>query len=289
VNGTIWPMTSLKSPLLLAVAATVLLSAPLAAELTVTTTTSIEGGIGGGSGMSPKVVTKISGSKSRTDIDTGDQIVTTIIDSAASQAYILRPDQKSVIQFSTDAPASPGDAQRTIEAEVKPTGKTRDIDGVPCAEYTVMMKMDMAAMAAGGGSALPPEAGAMLKDVFVRISGSTWVAKDAPGAADYVNFQKLAARVAVSAMSRISASTPGSAASPSMPRGLERLITGFPEAAGIPYLTELTSSVEGSGQFVALLQGLAQMKITSKVTSLSTDPIPADTFAIPEGYTVVKQ
>jgi hypothetical protein len=67
------------------------------------------------------------------------------------------------------------------------------------------------------------------------------------------------------------------------------LFTGFPEAAGIPYLTELTTAVEGTGQFVALLQGMAQMKITSKVTSLSNEPVGADAFAVPEGYTLVKQ
>ena len=70
---------------------------------------------------------------------------------------------------------------------------------------------------------------------------------------------------------------------------MERLFTGFPEATGIPYLTELTTAVEGTGQFVALLQGMAQMKITSKVTGVSTEPVAADTFTVPEGYTVVKQ
>ena len=31
------------------------------------------------------------------------------------------------------------------------------------------------------------------------------------------------------------------------------------------------------------------MKIVSKVTGLSTEAISADTFTVPEGYTVVKQ
>ena len=146
--------------------------------------------------------------------------------------------------------------------------------------------MNMAAMAAGAGSSLPAEAAAMLKDVFLRVTGSTWVAKDAPGASDYAAFQKAAANVAVSALSRMSSSSGGS--SP-LPSGMERLITGFPETTGIPYLTELTTAVEGTGQFVALLQGMAQMKITSKVTGVSTDAIAADAFTLPEGYTVVKQ
>ncbi len=148
-----------------------------------------------------------------------------------------------------------------------------------------MMKMNMAAMVAGAGSSLPPEATAMLKDVFLRVTGSTWVATDAPGATDYATFQKAAARAAVSALSRASRT----GASSPLPSGMERLLTGFPEATGIPYLTELTTSVEGTGQFVALLQGIAQMKIVSRVTGVSTDPVAADAFTVPEGYTIVKQ
>ena len=128
----------------------------------------------------------------------------------------------------------------------------------------------------------------MLKGVFVRITGSTWVAKEGRGAAEYAVFQKAAAKAAMSALSRPPAGATGAALT-SIPSGMERLVTGFPEAQGVPYLTELSTAVEGSGQFVALLQGMAQMKITSKVTSLSTEPIAADAFTVPEGYTVVKQ
>lgn len=283
----------LRKPATLAtLAAICLCTVPLAADVTINITTSIEGGLAGGpsgAGMTPKIVTKISGGKSRTDVDTGEQAVTTIIDTAANQAFVLHQTEKTAMQFPLDAAtqsAQAAGATPAIVADVKPTGQTRDIDGVACAEYSISMRMDMSAVVASGGSALPPEATAMLKDVFLKISGSTWVAKDAPGTADYLSYQKAAAQVAVAAMSR----APGASGSPSpVPRGMERLVTGFPEAPGIPYLTELTTAVEGTGQFVGLLQGMAQMKITSKVTGVSTDAITADTFAVPEGYTVVKQ
>ena len=202
--------------------------------MTVSITTSIEGGLASGpsnTGMSPKVVTKISGAKSRTDVDMGDQVVTTIIDTESNQMYVLRPEEKTALLFPVDAVAAGQPAGPAIDAEVKPTGRTRDIEGVSCAEFAVMMKMNMAAMAAGAGSSLPPEAAAMLKDVFLRVTGSTWVAKDAPGATDYAAFQKAAARAAMSALSRVSGSGGGS--SP-LPSGMERLFTGFPEATGIP-------------------------------------------------------
>jgi hypothetical protein len=279
-----------KRAVLIILAAIGLCTAPLAADVTINITTSIEGGLAGGpsgAGVSPKIITKISGGKSRTDIDTGDQAVSTIIDTETKQAFVLHPAEKSATQFPIDNAAQQSQTVASaVVADVKPTGQTRDIDGVSCAEYAVSMRMDMAAVAASGGSALPPEASNMLKDVFLKISGSTWVAKDAPGAADYLAFQKAAAEVAVAAMSRMPGST--GSASP-VPRGMERLVTGFPEAPGIPYLTELTTAVEGTGQFVGLLQGMGQMKITSKVSGISTDTISADAFTVPEGYTVVKQ
>jgi len=288
VNGTIRRMMLSKPAVIVAVAAVLLCPVGLAADVTVSITTSIEGGLASGpsnNGMSPKVVTKISGTKSRTDVDMGDQVVTTIIDTESNQVYVLRPEEKTALLFPVDAVAAGQPAGPGIDAEVKPTGRTRDIDGVSCAEFSVMMRMNMAAVAAGAGSSLPPEATAMLKDVFLRVTGSTWVAKDAPGATDYATFQKAAARVAMSALSRAS----GSGASSPLPSGLERLFTGFPEAPGIPYLTELTTAVEGTGQFVSLLQGMAQMKISSKVTGVSTEQVAADAFTVPDGYTVVKQ
>jgi hypothetical protein len=282
-------MTLTKPAFVLAAAAALLSRVGLsAADVTVTITTSIDGGLAAGpsnTGMSPKVVTKISGAKSRTDVDTGDQSLTTIIDTESNQMYVLRPADKTALQLQADGGAAGQAATAAVQAEVKPTGRTRDIEGVPCTEFAVLMKMNMAAVAAGAGSSLPPEATAMLKDVFLRIEGSSWVAKDAPGAAEYAAFQKAASRAAMSALSRVSA---GGGASSALPGGMERLFTGFPEAAGIPYLTELTTAVEGTGQFVALLQGMAQMKITSKVTGLSTAPVAAEAFALPEGYTVVR-
>jgi hypothetical protein len=283
-------MTLTKPAVLFAAALPLLGSARLsAADVTVTITTSIEGGLAAGpsnAGMSPKVVTKVSGTKSRTDVDMDNQVVTTIIDTASGQMYVLRPADKTAMQFPVGPAATGQPTVPPVDVEVKPTGRTRDIEGVPCTEFAVLMKMDMAAMAAGAGSSLPPEASALLKDVFLRIEGTSWVAKDAPGAAEYAAFQKAAATAAMSALSRVSAGAGGSSR---LPGGMERLFTGFPEATGIPYLTELATSVEGTGQFVALLQGMAQMKITSKVTGVSTETVAADAFAVPDAYTVVKQ
>jgi hypothetical protein len=263
---------------------------PLAADLTITTVTTIEGAMMSGSpgGISPKVVVRISGSKSRMDVDTGDQVIATISDTATNQAYLLRPEDKTalLLQPETTGSSDPSTgAVPGIDAAVTPTGQKRDINGVSCDEYAVAMKVDIASIA-GGGTPLPPEAASMLKDVILYVSGSIWAAKDVPGAAEYAAFQKTAARLAAAAAGRTVSA--GAAVPAPIPSGMDRLLTGFPEASGIPYLTELTTRLEGTGQLVALLQQIGQMKITGTVSSVSTEPVSADLFNVPEGYTILK-
>jgi hypothetical protein len=263
--------------------------APIAADLTIVTVTTIEGAMMAGTpgGVTPKVVVRISGTKSRMDVDTGDQVVTTISDSATNQAYVLRSEDKTAILVPTDAAPADGStaALSTVEATVRPTGQKRDIDGQACDEYTVAMKLPLASLAAAGGSALPPEAAAMLKEVTLGITGSIWTAKDAPGAAEYAAFQKTTSQLATAMGRRL----PGPGAAPTaIPAGLDRLLTGFPEAAGIPYLSELTTKLEGTGQLVALMQQMGQMTIVGKVSSISTEAVSTDIFNVPEGYIIVK-
>jgi hypothetical protein len=265
-------------------------AAPVGADVTITTVTTIEGVMmsPGSGGITPRVVVRISGTKSRVELDTGDQVLTTISDTATNQAYLLRPDDKTALPLQTQTagtPEAPAGIVPGIDASVTPTGQKRDIDGVSCDEYAVTMKLDLASVA-GGGSTLPPEAASMLKDVFLHVTGSIWAAKDAPGAAEYRAFQKTAARLAAAAAGR---TVSGGAGGPApIPSGMDRLLTGFPEATGIPYLTELTTKLAGTGQLVALMQQMGQMKINGKVESVSTDPVPADMFTVPDGYTILK-
>jgi hypothetical protein len=69
---------------------------------------------------------------------------------------------------------------------------------------------------------------------------------------------------------------------------MDRLLTGFPEASGIPCLTELTSKLEGTGELVALMKQMGQMKVTARLAAISTEPVPADLFNVPDGYTILK-
>ncbi len=125
--------------------------------------------------------------------------------------------------------------------------------------------MDMSEMS---GPQMPPEAAAMLKDVKMIMKGSMWVAKDAPGAAEYAAFQKAAS---ATDLSTIIAGASGM----KMP-GMDKLAKAMGGVTGMTYLTEMTITVEGTGQMVEMMQQMGPMKVTTKVNS------------IPEGYQVIK-
>ena len=274
----------------------VLWAAPLRADVTITTTTSVEGGMAAQAGattMTPKVVTRIKGTKSRTDIELQGNSTGVIFDTAGTQVIVLRHDDKSAhlvdpTALATPAPGSgvPPMTLPAIDSTIKPTGQKRTINGVACDEYSIKMLMDMAPMAAGRGD-MPPEAAAMLKDLRMTMTGSAWVAKDAPGAAEYRSYQAAATKQGAAVWAAVTRASGG--AGMSMPPGMDRLFTGFTEASGIPYLTELTLGVEGNSQIAAMMQKMGAMKVVSRVTDISTDAVADSLFAVPDGYKVIKK
>lgn len=266
-----------------------LCSAVLRADVTLVQTTSIEGGMAAmappGANTSSKSTVSIKGMKERREISGGPISLITIVDAAAKQIVVLRPDQKTATIVSpvkppvtgTTSPVTPP-VSLAVDAVVTPTGKSQVIDGVKCDEHTFTTTMDLSGM---GGAQAPPEAAAMLQGIKMNVAGSMWVSKEVPGGAEYVAFQKAAAT------SELTAAAMG-AAGMSMP-GMEKMIKAMGSVDGLAYLTEMTMTVEGSGQIADMMKQMGAMKIITKVNSVSVDPISDDLFKIPEGYTVVKQ
>jgi hypothetical protein len=264
-----------------------LCTAAVHADVTIVTTTTIDGGMAamGGQSMSPKITNRIKGLKSRNDIDAQMIQMATIADLVGKQVIVLRPDQRTA-QIITPAPAAaakdaPAPAGPSIESSVSPTGKSQVIDGIKCDEYTFSTAVNMSELNVGGGT-MPPEAAEMMKGVRMLLKGSIWVAKDIPGAADYLAFQK-----AVAGAGDLGSVISG-ASGMGMP-GLDKMMKSMANVNGLAYLTEMTMTVEGTGQMAEMMQQMGPMKITSKVTSITTDPIADDVFEIPAGYTIVKQ
>ncbi len=261
-----------------------LCSAVLHADVTVTTVTTMEGGASAMmGGVTPKVVMRIKGMKARADIDVMGQNMSTLADLATKQMILLRPDQKTAQVIQRPAQGAAAGAATPVQmpkvdGTFKPTGKTQMLEGASCDEYTFTISMSMSEMA---GQA-PPEAAAAMQDMRMSMTGSMWLAKNGPGAAEYGAFQKAAMNAQLSSI------LTGMAAGMSS-GGMERLMSAMSGAEGMPYLTEMTMTFEGTGPAVEMLKQMGAMKVTSKVTSVSTATLPDDLFVVPPDYQMIKQ
>jgi hypothetical protein len=278
-------------------AAVMLCSAALRADVTIVMATTMEGGMmtmaaQAGQNLSPKMTTRIKGLKQRSDIETGPMNVVTILDLAEKQLIVLNVGQKTATVKSLGAAsAAPATTMTTttttatttmtgptIDGSMKPTGRTQTIDGVKTEEFTFTTNLDMSSM---GGGQMPPEAAAAMQGVKMNMAGSIWVAKDVPGASEYMAFQKAAAGsdLLQAAMGATGMNIPG----------MDKMMKAMSAASGMAYLTEMTMTIEGTGQIAEMMKQMGPMKITQKVSSINADPIADDQFKIPAGYTINKQ
>lgn len=256
--------------------------APLRADLTVVQTMKMEGAAAAmmPANALPKTTMRIKGMKSRAEIEAGGVTVIAITDLVSKQVIMLMPDTKTA-QVITPGSVAAGGAPVAVpdmDMSLKPTGKTQMIDGVSCEEHSFTMTMNMAD--AGGGQ-MPPEAAEMMKDVKMAMNGSIWIAKTAPGVAEWMAFNKAA--VESQLLTAVAGMKPG------QPGGMDKLLAASAAAPGIPYLTEMTMRFEGTGPMVEAMNQMGDMKMTQKISSVSTDPISDDLFKVPEGYTIEKK
>lgn len=215
----------------------------------------------------PKVTIRIKGMKARTDIETYGQTTTAITDLETQQVMLLRPGSK-IAQVIT--PPSAAGSWPTMDVSLKPSGRSRMIDGVSCAEHAFTMSLNMESV---GNPHVPAEA---MKGGIMRMNGSIWIARSAPGAAEWTAFTRAALT------SRLLSPITGMS-EPWMEKLFEVSST-----VGIPYLTEMTTRYEGSGPMIDIMKEMGTMKTVQRVR-VSTDPIAADLFKLPAGYTLDKR
>ena len=264
-------------------------SAVVHADVTIVQKTTVEGGAAAmapGGMPSPTVTNRIKGLKGRTDMDMGTTAIptniSTITDATAKQVTILDHNQKTARvstagEKPTAAPAAAPTTTLKFDGSMTPTGKSQTIDGMKCDEYAFSTSMSMSDV---GGANVPPEAAAMMKDVTMVMKGSLWVTKDAPGAAEYLAYQRAmsSSDLAAAAMGATGMNMPG----------MEKMMKAMQGVEGLPVLTEMDMSIEGTGQMADMMRQMGAMRITTKVLSVKTDAINDDVFKVPEGYQVIK-
>jgi hypothetical protein len=265
-------------------------SAVVHADVTIVQKTTAEGGMATmmpGGIPSPTITTRIKSNKGRMDMDMGPNSmipanISTITDADAKQVIVLDHNQKTahVSSAATPAPApsgAPAPAAK-IDTSVTPTGQSQTIDGFKCDEYAFTTAMNLSDM--NGGSQMPPEAAQAMQGVSIMMKGSIWVAKDAPGAAEYAAYQKAmtTSDLVAAAMSTTGVSLPG----------MDKMSKLMGDVKGLPVLTEITMTIEGQGQMADMMKQMGAMRVTTKVLSVKTDTIGDEIFKVPEGYQIVR-
>jgi hypothetical protein len=252
--------------------------APLRADLTMVQTMTMEGPAAAAmGGQMPTITLRIKGSKARSDVQTPTMNIVAITDLATKEVTILNPGTKTAQVISSES-ATGKVATPQVDVSYKPTGKTQTIDGQACDEHQFAITLNMAEMT---GDQVPPEAAAMMKDVKMVMNGSVWTAKAAPGAAEYAAYTQAALKSGIfAAMAGMPAGRSG---------GMDKLMAAAASAPGVPYLTEIAMTVEGTGPMVDVMKNMGPMKMVQKLTSVSTEPLTDDLFRVPEGYTVEKK
>jgi hypothetical protein len=263
--------------------------APLGADVTVIQTMSMEGAMAAAlGGQEPKIVMKIKGNKARSEADVMGNSMVSITDLDARQLIILNSADKTAQVISLNAPAAKPDpaATKTPDADInfKATGNKRTLDGVSCDDHSFSISMDMAQFSAG--QQMPPEAAEMMKGVILNATGLTCIAKEGKGVADFSAFQKAAANsgVMTAALGGMPGGKPGAAGG-----GMEKLMAAVTSAPGLPYITEITITVDGTGPMVDMLKQMGAMKMIQKTTSVTTDALSDDLFKVPADYKVEKK
>jgi hypothetical protein len=244
--------------MLFVLAALFLSAAAASADVTVTMSMSINAAQ---MSISGTTTSSAKGTKFRVDTEMSGQSLTILSDSATKQQWKIDHGTKQIEPFDVNTtmaalPVSFGEAK----AAVTPNGQTKEILGRQCQGYRVEVTIPMTM--AG-------------ETIVMRMSGPAWIAKDGAGVAEF--------RAAQKAFSDIGMSTSVLAQGPQA-KGMAELTKVLGEA-GVVMEQENQMTMEGTGQVAQMMSQMGGMTMTTKVTAITTDPIPDSKFALPEGYT----
>lgn len=245
-----------------------LLATPAFADVTLKSTMS---GKGAGKLAEGESTSYIKGLKMRTDSTTGGSPTSIIIDIDAQKFISINHKKKEAQVY--DMAKFRQDLDKTIKgaqakSSLKPNGETREVSGRACTGYDMNIAIPMA-VAEG-------------MEMSMVMSGPVFIAKGAPGSEDFKRFYLAAAEKG------FIASDPRAAkAAAQQTKGMTELYRAIAETDGIPYLMETAVKIEGGGPMAGMMSKMmGGTGFTQTVTSVTTDPVAADTFEIPADYKV---
>ena len=248
------------------------LAVPAAADLTLKQTMNGKGmGVNGASSGTAY----IKGNKMRSEMQVGDRTQIAIFDLDAQKMYSFDSKKKEADVW--DMAAFSAELAKTVDtsamkASLKPNGQTKQINGQTATGYDLEISMPSAI---GGNPDMV---------MTVTMTGTTWIVKNAPGTADYINFYKAAAEKGwIFSDPRAAKSSPGQA------RATVEMYKQFADAGGIAYETDMQMKVSSTGGGAAnplggLLARMGNMSMATTIQSVETGALGDDLFAPPAGY-----
>jgi hypothetical protein len=240
------------------------ISAPAYADVTIKSTVT-----GKGLGMSGTTtsVTYIKGLKMRAEATVGSKNVTSIYDVDAQKLYILNEKKKEADVW--DMGAFSQELSKSVSAEgmrasLTPNGQTKSISGQNADGYNI----DIVVPANVAGNA-----------VTIAMTGTSWIAKGAPGSADYAAFYKGAADKGwIFTDPRAAQGAPGQA------KAMAEMYRQFAQIGGMPYESQMDINAKGEGVVAAMMARMGGMSTTTTTDSVETGPLADDLFVPPADY-----
>jgi hypothetical protein len=239
------------------------------ADVTMKTTMTGKGfGISGAT----TATTYIKGLKMRTDTVAGRKNLSTIFDVDAQKMYILDVDKKEANAWDMAAFAdklSTSVAPQGMQASLKPNGQTKSVGGQNTDGYDIDI-------------VVPTNVGGM--QMTMRLTGTTWIAKGAPGSTDYAAFYQGAADKGwIFSDPRAAQGSPGQA------KAMAQMYTEFAKIGGLPYETQMDIKAEGGGAMGGLMAKFGGMQTTTTTESVETGALGDELFQVPADYKVKQQ
>jgi hypothetical protein len=244
-------------------------ASPALADVKLTATI---GGKGMGMAGSGESVTYIKGMKMRTDSSMAGRQTASIIDVGAQKMIVLNPGKQEAEVY--DMTAMAADMAKNVDmsaakVSMTPNGQTKQILGRQTTGYDLSITMPMAA-------------GGMNMDIV--LSGPAFIAKDAPGGADYAAFYKAAAEKGFFFTAPQQAK-----ANQAQAKSMAEMYRQMAAIGGLPYSSEIQIKFAGSGPMAAMMEKMGGVSMTTTVTAVATDPIPDSTFEVPAGWKVTNK
>ncbi len=245
----------------------VVISAPAQADVTMRASST-----GKGLGMSgtTSAVTYIKGLKMRSEATSGKANTATIFDVDAQKMYVLDPKKKVADVW--DMGAFTQEMSKTVtvgevSASMKPNGQTKSIAGQNADGYDVNIVVPTTIGGAGG------------MQITMLLTGTSWIAKGAPGSADYSAFYQGAAEKGwIFSDPRVAKGSPGQA------KAMAQMYAEFAKIDGIPYETQMEIKAQGEGPMAALMSRMGSVETATTTDSVETGPLADELFQVPADY-----